>query len=154
MSDIVALFSVAGLIARRSAGSMTRMNVAVDKSELESRWRFRENLWRRKLGRLRLGVEPIDEQLAKYRRVTWGLTVVPSVLAVMFFTLFTVFGRPDVGLILVAVLLLPIILGAWLDYVLLSWRARRYLVEAAAYSNEKRRLTSSNAEATTTSEPG
>ena len=132
---------------------MMRMNVAVEGGDLESRWRLRENQWRRKLGRLRLGVEPIDEQLTRYRRVAWALTVVPSVLAVMFLTLFTVFGRPDVGLILVSIVLLPIILGAWLDYALLSWRARRYLIEAAAYSSEKERLTSSTPEATTTSEP-
>ena len=39
---------------------------------IESRWRLRENQWRRKLGRLRLGVEPIEEQLARYRGVTWA----------------------------------------------------------------------------------
>jgi hypothetical protein len=131
---------------------MMSRNVAAEEGELETRWRHRENQWRRKLGRLRLGVEPIEEQLARYRRVTWSLTVIPFVLAVMFLTLFTVFGRPDVGLILVSILLLPIILGAWLDYALLSWRARRYLVEAAAYLSEKERLTSSTPEATTTSE--
>jgi hypothetical protein len=133
---------------------MMGTNVAVEEGELESRWRVRKNYWRRKLGRLRLGVEPIDEQLAKYRRVTWGLTAVPSVLAVMFFTLFTVFGRPDVGLILVAILLLPIILGAWLDYALLSRRARQYLFEEAAYLSEKEQVASSTPKATTTSEPG
>ncbi len=142
------------LHSRRSAGLMIGTNVAVEEGQLESRWRDRKNYWRRKLGRLRLGVEPIDEQLAKYRRVTWGLTAVPSVLAVMFFTLFTVFGRPDVGLILVAILLLPIILGAWLDYALLSRRARQYLVEEAAYVSEKEQMTSSTPQATTTSEPG
>jgi hypothetical protein len=91
---------------------MTRLNVAAEEGNLDSRWRIRESRWRRKLGRLRLGVEPIEDQLAKYRRVTWGLTAVPSGLGIMFFTLFTVFGRPDVGLILVSILLLPIILGA------------------------------------------
>jgi hypothetical protein len=129
------------------------MNVAVEEGELESRWRRREDQWRRKLGRLRLGVEPIADQLTRYRRVTWGLSVVPAVLAVMFLTLFTVFGRPDVGLILVSILLLPIIVGAWLDYALLSWRARRYLVEAAAYLSEKERGTSATPGATTTSGP-
>jgi hypothetical protein len=132
---------------------MMRMNVAVEDGGIESRWRSRENQWRRKLGRLRLEVEPIEEQLTRYRRVTWALTVVPSVLAVMFLTLFTVFGRPDVGLILVNIVLVPIILGAWLDYALLSWRARRYLVEEAAYLSEKDRVTSATPEATTTSEP-
>jgi len=132
---------------------MTSVNATGEEGELEPRWRDRQKLWRRKLGRLRLGVEPIEEQLTRYRRVTWGLTVVPSGLAVMFLTLFTVFGRPDVGLILVGILLLPIIVGAWLDYALLSRRARRYLVEAAAYSSEKERAMSSTAGVTTNSGP-
>ena len=58
------------------------------------------------LGRLRLGVEPIEDQLARYRRATWALTAVPSILGVFFVTLFTVFGRPDIGMILVALVLL------------------------------------------------
>src|SRR5579872_2698036 len=91
--------------------------------DLETRWRLRESDWRRKLGRLRLGVEPIEEQLDRYRRVTWALTVVPCLLGVFFFTLFAVFRRPDIGLVLVAVLLLPIVLGAWWDYAMLARRA-------------------------------
>ena len=106
--------------------------------DLESRWRLRENQWRRKLGRLRLGVEPIEEQLARYRRVTWVLTAVPSVLGLMFLTLFTVFGRPDIGLIFDAIVLLPIVIGAWLDYALLARRARRYLAELGEYLRRER----------------
>ncbi len=122
---------------------MSSTKIAIEEDELESRWRDREKRWRRKLGRLRLGVEPIPEQLTRYRRVTLGLTVVPSVLAVMFLTLFTVFGRPDIGLVVVTVILLPIILGAWLDYGLLSWRARRYLAELAAHRIAVERVKSS-----------
>ena len=91
--------------------------------DLEASWRAREDLWRRKLGRLRLGVEPIEEQLTRYRRVTWVLTAVPGGLAVMFFTLFAIFGHPLVGLVLDAVLLLPIALGAWADYGWMAFRA-------------------------------
>jgi hypothetical protein len=101
--------------------------------DLEAQWRLRENYWRRKLGRLRLGVEPIEEQLARYRRVTWALTAVPAFLAVFFVTLFTVFGRPGIGLILVAVVLLPVVLGAWWDYAMMASRARRYRREADEY---------------------
>jgi hypothetical protein len=132
---------------------MTRVNVAGEEGELEARWRVRQKHWRRKLGRLRLGVEPIEEQLTRYRHVTWGLTAVPSVLAVFFFTLFTVFGRPDVGLILVGILLLPIILGAWLDYALLSRRAGQYLVEASAYLHEKEQVMTAIPGATTNGNP-
>jgi hypothetical protein len=102
-------------------------------TDLESRWRKREVWWRRKLGRLRLGVEPLEEQLARYRRVTWALTIVPSILAVMFIALFTAFGRPDIGLILDTVLLLPIMLVAWVDHAILAHRARRYLAELEEY---------------------
>ncbi len=42
-------------------------------------WDDRLRYWRRKLGRLRLGVEPIPDQVARYRRVTVMLTVVPGV---------------------------------------------------------------------------
>ena len=53
--------------------------VSAPDQDLEARWRLRENHWRRKLGRLKLGVEPIEEQLTRYRRVTWALTAVPAV---------------------------------------------------------------------------
>jgi hypothetical protein len=111
----------------------TNVSTPTSVQDMEAQWRLRENHWRRKLGRLRLGVEPIEEQLARYRRVTWALTAVPAILAVFFVTLFTVFGRPDVGLILVAVVLLPVVLGAWWDYAMMAGRARRYRREADEY---------------------
>src|SRR3954469_8121357 len=92
-------------------------------------WRERERYWRRKLGRLRLGVEPLEDQLARYRRVTWMLTAVPLAIGLMFVGLFAAFRRPDVGLVLVSVLLLPIVAVAWLDYARLRLRAGRYLRE-------------------------
>jgi hypothetical protein len=107
---------------------------------LETAWRARQDVWRRKLGRLRLGVEPIEEQLARYRRVTWALTAVPAGLALFFFTLFAIFGYSLVGLVVDAVLLLPIVLGAWADYGLMALRARRYRDEAERYLRERERL--------------
>jgi len=132
----------------------TNPSAPVHESDLETRWRLRENEWRRKLGRLRLGVEPIEEQLARYRRVTWALTVVPFVVGLIFLSLFTVFGRPDIGLILITSLLLTIGLGAWLDYELLARRARCYLAERTDYVREKERLADGPTETKTTSEPG
>jgi hypothetical protein len=125
---------------------------ATHADDLDSRWRLRENRWRRKLGRLRLGVEPLEEQLARYRGVTWALTVVPSVLALMFLTLFAVFGRPDIGLIFDAIILLPIIIVAWLDYALLASRARRYLAELGEYLLEKELMMTENGKNDATSE--
>ena len=114
--------------------------VSAPDQDLEARWQLRENHWRRKLGRLKLGVEPIEEQLTRYRRATWVLTAVPAVISLMFLTLFTVFGRPDIGLIFDAIVLLPIVVGAWLDYAWLARKARRYLTEFSEYLREEERI--------------
>lgn len=97
--------------------------------DAERRWRDRQRYWARKLGRLKLGVEPLDEQLSKLRRVTWVLTLVPAGIALIFLAIFTAFGRPDIGLILIAVILGPVVLVAWLDYARLARLARRYQSE-------------------------
>lgn len=94
-------------------------------------WQARERYWQRKLGRLRLGVEPLREQLARYRRVTWMLTAVPLVIALLFVSLFAAFRRPEIGLILAAILLLPIVIFAWIEYGLLALRVARYTREQA-----------------------
>jgi hypothetical protein len=126
----------------RGSDELMEMDASMPKSaeDLEVAWRAREAVWRRRLGRLRLGVEPIEEQLARYRRVTWTLTAVPAILAVMFFTLFAVFGYPLIGLTFDAIVLLPIVLGAWADYALMASRARRYRAEAERYLHERERL--------------
>jgi hypothetical protein len=116
------------------------MNVSHELNELETRWRAREQAWRRKLGRLRLGVEPLDEQLARYRRVTWALTAVPAIIAVMFLGLFTAFGRPDIGALVVVILFGPVILFSWLGFKKLERRANGYLAELARFESEKQRL--------------
>jgi hypothetical protein len=131
---------------------MMETKVATAAGDLESCWRLRQNQWRRKLGRLRLGVEPIEEQVTRYRRVTWALTAVPTLLGLMFLTLFTVFGRPDIGLIFDAIVLLPIVIGAWLDYALLAKRAERYRVEFGEYLRKKELMMMGNGKKETTSE--
>ena len=95
-------------------------------------WQARQRYWQRKLGRLRLGVEPLSVQLARYRRVTWMLTAVPLVIALMFVGLFAAFQRLDIGLIVAGILLLPIVVVAWLEYGLLELRVARYTRECAA----------------------
>ena len=121
----------------------TRISKQVE--ELEAQWRLREGQWRYKLGRLRLGVEPLGEQLVRYRRVTWALTVVPSLLALMFFTLFGIFGRPDIGLVFVAIVLAPIVLGAWIDYALIGQTGAAYLAEYNEYTRRKAQLEAASA---------
>jgi hypothetical protein len=103
-------------------------------------WQARQRYWRRKLRRLRLEAEPLEVQLARYRRVTWMLTAVPMTIGLMFIGLFAAFQRPDVGLVLASILLLPIVMIAWLDHGLLRSRARRYIRERAEY--ERRQGTS------------
>jgi hypothetical protein len=95
-------------------------------SSLDPDWQTRARYWQRKLGRIQLGAEPVEEQLAKYRRVTWMLTGVPLGLSLMFVALFAAFRRPDVGLVVSGILFLPIVLLAWIDYGLLSRRVARY----------------------------
>jgi hypothetical protein len=72
--------------------------------------------WQERLGRLRLNAEPIQDQVIRHLRVTWVLTGVVTLLGAVFFTLFTGFGRPDIGSVLVCVLTGPILSIAWYDY--------------------------------------
>ncbi len=111
------------------------------KPSLDADWQMRERYWSRKLGRIRLGAEPIEDQLAKYRRVTWMLTAVPLLLAAVIVGLFTAFRRPDVGGVLALVLFLPVFVVAWIDFGLLRLRANRYLREREAYRNRSRQST-------------
>jgi hypothetical protein len=108
-----------------------------DSKDPEQRWQDRQRYWARKLGRLRLGVEPLDEQLAKYRRVTWALTLIPLGIALLFISIFTAFGRADIGLIVVAIILGPVVAIAWLDYALLARNARRYQAEQAKFTGSR-----------------
>ena len=107
---------------------------------LDERWRERRIAWGRKLGRLRLGVEPLDVQLTRYRQMTWGLSAVTGTIGAMFVALFSAFSRPDVGLILVAILLLPVIVFGWIGYLLLARRAQGFEREYEAYQTERRRM--------------
>jgi hypothetical protein len=100
-------------------------------------WQARQRYWQRKLRRLRLGAEPLDVQLARYRRVTWMLTAVPLAIGLMFVALFTAFQRLDIGLIVAGVLLLPVVVLAWLEYGLLARRAALYTREQAAVAREQ-----------------
>jgi fatty acid desaturase len=131
-----------------------KVSEVVLRDDLDADWARREAIWRRKLGRIRLGVEPIAEQLARYRRVTWVLTAIPVLMGCFIGVLFAVFGRPGVGMVLVAVLLLPIVLGAWLDHAFLVSRATRYLREHAEYLHERAKCSPPLSESRTAPEPG
>jgi len=89
----------------------------------------REVYWRTKLRRLRFESEPLADQVAKYRRVTIVLTAVAGGVALLFLLIFTAFRRPDVALILDAILFAPIILVAWADFWRLARNVRAYELE-------------------------
>jgi hypothetical protein len=72
--------------------------------------------------------------------VTWVLTAIPGFLSAFIFCLFAVFGRPDIGLVVSALLFLPIVSGAWLGFFLLERRGRRYLAELDEYNRVKERF--------------
>ena len=129
---------------------MSRREVTDPLAKLEATWRLREREWARKLGRLRLGVEPIDEQLARYRRVTVVLSVVPALIALMVFSLFTAFGRPDIGGIVVVILFVPMIVSSWLGYLKLKQTAVAYAAEQASFTAERQRMLDQSLETTTT----
>ena len=122
-------------------------------ADLDDRWRDRRDVWARRLGRLRLGGEPLDVQLTRHRLTTWGMTAVAGAIGLMFVALFSAFGRPDVGLILVAILILPVIVFAWIGYLRLARRARGYDRELDAYQAERRRLVESATATTTDAAP-
>ena len=102
-------------------------------------WAERQRHWARTLRRLRLDAEPIAEQLARYRRVTWMLTAIPLGMAAMFVGLFTAFGRPGIGGLVAAILFVPVIGLAWLDNWLLELRAARYLRERREFEERQAR---------------
>ncbi len=99
----------------------------------DATWSARLQYWRRRLRRLRLEAEPLETQLARYRRVTWALTAIPLMIAVMFVALFSAFRRPDVGIGLALILLAPVVAVAWIDDRLLRRRARDYTRELAEH---------------------
>ena len=103
----------------------------------EPSWASRQREWQRKLKRLRLGAEPVEEQLARYKRVTWMLTAVPLGLALMFLALFSAFRRPDIGAVLAGVLFVPVVIIAWLDYANLAVKVGRYRRERAQHEGKQ-----------------
>ena len=78
-----------------------------------------------------------------------GIAVVPGIIALMFLTLFTVFGRPDIGFAVILILFVPMILFAWVGYARLKRRAAAYLADRARFEEEKKRLLDASVQTTT-----
>ncbi len=95
-------------------------------------WAAREKEWRKRLRRIRFGVESVDVQVQKLRRVTVALTVVAAIVATMFLAIFLAFRRPDIGLVVIAVIFGPIVGLAWREQKRLEAGVQDYLAEKKA----------------------
>lgn len=102
-------------------------------TDRDDSWADRQADWQRRLPRLMLGAEPVEDQLARYRRVTWALTIVPLGMGLIILAIFLAFEAPGIGLAVVGILLLPVAMMAWLDDWRLRRKARAYLRERAEY---------------------
>lgn len=88
--------------------------------------------WTQRLGRLRLGAEPLEVQVAKYRRTAIALTIVPAIIGLLFLALFSAFERPDIGLLLAALVIIPIAGPVWFGQAKLARRAEAFERECRA----------------------
>ncbi|WP_169981185.1 hypothetical protein [Tautonia rosea] len=95
-------------------------------------WPARKRDWQRRLPRLRLEAEPIEEQIDRYRRATIALSVVTMMVAGMVLVLFTVFGAPWFGLLVSLVPAGTVISAAWRSHQQLRSGARKYLLDREA----------------------
>jgi hypothetical protein len=92
----------------------------------------REKFWRRRLGRLRLGAEPLSDQLERHRRSTYALSVISAIVAAMFVALFSAFRAPITGLVMASVILGPIVILAWWDFRRMERGAAEFEAEIRA----------------------
>ena len=100
---------------------------------LDVAWAERLAYWRTRIPRIRFGVEPVREQLGRYRRVTDVLTIVSLGVSILFVALFTAFRRPDIGIVLAIVLFGPVIAISRLDFRRLRLNAEAFERERLAY---------------------
>jgi hypothetical protein len=106
--------------------------------EVSAEWSSRQRYWQGQLGRLRLGAEPLGQQLLRYRNVSWALTIVPAVIAAIFVALFTAFGAAPIGWVLGGLVLFPIAAVAWMDYWKLKTRVAGYECERREFESRMR----------------
>ena len=86
----------------------------------------RQAYWRKRLGRLRIGVEPIEDQLARHRRSLVAMTIISAGIGAMILGLFASFARPDIGAIVAGLIVVPVVGSAWVGYLRLRNQVRMY----------------------------
>ena len=94
-------------------------------------WPARQREWQRRLPRLRLLAEPVEDQLRRLRRATIGLSIVTGGIALLFLALFSTFGSPAIGLLIGGLLAGAVVTPAWRSY-------RRTRIGAEHYLREQR----------------
>jgi hypothetical protein len=109
--------------------------MSIAHEDRDSSWPDREAYWHRKLRRIQFGAEPILEQVARHFRVTVALTGLALGIGFIFLAIFAAFERPDVGAVVLVVLVGPVVGLAWLDHAVLQARVSAYLKEMAAHKN-------------------
>ncbi|WP_165064651.1 hypothetical protein [Paludisphaera rhizosphaerae] len=97
----------------------------------------RQSLENRSLGRLRLDAEPLEVQLARHRAAFHVLAGVTTAIAAAFFALFAAFDRPGVGLVVGALLWLPIVGVSWRDHRRLARAVEHQLQERARLDRDQ-----------------
>lgn len=98
-------------------------------------WPERERYWRRRLGRIKLGVEPVEQQLELYRRITWMVTLLALGIGAIIFVLFAARGAILWGLAIAAPISVPVIALAWFEHYRLHNRAMAYLAERSRHES-------------------
>ena len=89
----------------------------------------RELYWRHRLRRIQLDAKPIAAQVERQRRTTIALTLVLAGVGSIFLAIFAAFDRPDIGAVVVGVLIVPMVALAWIDFARLQAGAKGYLRE-------------------------
>jgi hypothetical protein len=100
-----------------------------DPTDASANWPDRQREWRKALGRIKIGVEPIPEQVERLRLVSLVMTVVSGGIGAIFIALFTAFRHPWIGLTVAGVIVGPVIASSWIGFARLKARADRYLRE-------------------------
>lgn len=95
-------------------------------------WPSRQREWQRRLPRLRLEAEPIEEQVERYRRATIALSVITAGIAAIILILFTLFGAPWFGVFLSLLPAGAVISAAWRSHQRLRHASAQYLLDRHA----------------------
>ncbi len=96
----------------------------------------RQFYWQSQLRPIRLGAEPVADQIRRRMLVNAAGSVCVALIGLIFLGIFAAFGRSDLGLIIAGTLFAVGIVGNWIVYFRLRRRMRAYLVELEGDEND------------------